>query len=229
MKPLFLFRPEPGWSVSAQTARDMGLEVRGAPLFTIEPVEWEVPSPGDFDGILAGSANVFRHGGKQLDQLTGLPVHAVGEATADAARVAGFLVGRTGRGGLQGVVDELGDRELRLLRLAGEDRVALRLPLGIEVETRVLYRAVAEHLADTDVNLLRKGGVVALHSGAAAARLSGEFDRLGLERANIDLAVIGPRVAQMAGSGWRSVHTADAPGESELLALAQALCQTPGQ
>ena len=53
-----------------------------------------------------------------------------------------------------------------------------------------------------------------------------EFDRHGLDRARVDLAVIGPRVAEMAGEGWGTVHTADAPGDSELLALAQALCKT---
>ena len=187
MKPLFLLRPEPGWSVSAETAQAMGLDVHGRPLFIIEPVAWEAPAAKDYDGLLVGSANVFRHGGKQLGKLTKLPVHAVGNTTADAARRAGFLVGRTGRGGLQNLLDELGNRKLHLLRLAG---------------------------------------VVVLHSGAAAERLKVEFDRHGLARDLVDLAVIGPRVAEMAGAGWRSVHTAEAPGDSELLALAQALCQT---
>lgn len=226
MKPLFLFRPEPGWSVSAQMARDMGLDVQGAPLFTIEPVEWEAPAPGQYDGLLVGSANIFRHGGKQLEKLTKLPVHAVGETTADAARTAGFLVGRTGRGGLQNLLDELSNRELHLLRLAGEDRVTLRLPDTIKVDTKTLYRAVPESLSDEDVALLRTGGVVALHSGAAVERLKVEFDRHEIDRTQVDLAVIGPRVAEMAGEGWRSIHIADAPGDSELLALAQALCQT---
>ncbi len=226
MKPLFLIRPEPGWSVSAETARAMGLDVHGTPLFTIEPVAWDAPDPADFDGLLVGSANTFRHGGKQLAKLTKLPVHAVGEATADAARAAGFLIGRTGRGGLQNLLDELSKRELRLLRLAGADRVTLRLPDGIRVETRTVYRAVPEGLAEEDRKLLRGGGVVALHSGAAAERLGVEFDRHKLDRARVDLAVIGPRVAELAGEGWRSVSVADAPGDSELLALAEALCQT---
>ena len=226
MKPLFLIRPEPGWSVSAETARAMGLDVHGSPLFTIEPVAWDAPDSADFDGLLVGSANTFRHGGKQLAKLTKLPVHAVGEATADAARAAGFLIGRTGRGGLQNLLDELSKRELRLLRLAGADRVTLRLPDGIRVETRTVYRAVPEGLAEEDRELLRGGGVVALHSGAAAERLGVEFDRHKLDRARVDLAVIGPRVAELAGEGWRSVSVADAPGDSELLALAEALCQT---
>ncbi len=225
---MFLLRPEPGWSVSAKTAIDMGLNVHGAPLFTIEPVVWRAQDAAQFDGLLVGSANIFRHGGKQLDRLTKLPVHAVGDATADAARSAGFLVGRTGKGGLQNLLNELGNRELHLLRLAGEERVTLRLPDTIKVTTEIVYRAVPESLTEEDITLLRSGGVVALHSGAAAERLQVEFDRHEIDRSLVDLAVIGPRVAEMAGEGWRSIHIADAPGDSELLALAQALCQTEG-
>ena len=195
-------------------------------MFTVEPVDWEVPDPEQFDGLLVGSANVFRHGGKQIDRLTKLPVHAVGDATADAARNAGFLIGRTGRGGLQSLLDELDGRELHLLRLAGEDRVTLRLPEKIRMETKIVYRAVPQSMTDDDIARLRTGGVVALHSGAAAERLQVEFDRHDMDRSQVDLAVIGPRVAEMAGEGWRSVEIADAPGDSELLALARALCQT---
>lgn len=229
MKPLFLLRPEPGWSISAQVARDMGLEVHGRPLFTIEPVDWEVPRAENYDGLLVGSANVFRHGGKGLEALTGLPAHVVGAATADAARAAGFLVGQTGRGGLQSLLDDLAGREMRLLRLAGEERVALHVPDGISVDTRILYRAVPDSLSDDDVAQLRSGGVVAVHSGAAAERFGLECERHGIERGLVDLAVIGPRVVDLAGEGWRSVSVATAPGDSELLALARALCQTGGQ
>ena len=150
----------------------------------------------------------------------------MGDATADAARNAGFLIGRTGRGGLQSLLDELDGRELHLLRLAGEDRVTLRLPEKIRMETKIVYRAVPQSMTDDDIARLRTGGVVALHSGAAAERLQVEFDRHDMDRSQVDLAVIGPRVAEMAGEGWRSVEIAEAPGDSELLALARALCQT---
>ena len=164
LKPLFLFRPEPGWSVSAQTARAMGLDVHGSPLFTIEPVPWDAPSPTDYDGILVGSANVFRHGGKKLDKLTKLPVHAVGEATADAARRAGFLVGRTGRGGLQNLLDDLDgaipSSPAELKKIPGVDGVIAdavsfsgggALPMG-EIPTKVVQlraeNLTAAELAD---------------------------------------------------------------------------------
>ncbi|WP_345725598.1 uroporphyrinogen-III synthase [Qipengyuania proteolytica] len=227
MKPLFLLRPEPGWSISAETGRAMGLDVFGGPLFEVEPAQWEAPDPDGFEGLLVGSANVFRHGGDGLEAFSRLPVHVVGQATADAARNAGFVVGQVGRGGLQSVLDALDGRELHLLRLAGEDHVILAAPEGIRIETRVVYRTVPIELADAE--RLRAGGVVALHSGAAATRFAEECDRLGLERALIDLAVIGPRVAEMAGTGWRSIHIAEAAEDTQLLALAKALCQDSPQ
>ncbi|MFA6219454.1 MAG: uroporphyrinogen-III synthase [Erythrobacter sp.] len=227
MTPLFLFRPEPGWHGTARAARAMGLTVRGAPLFTIEPVAWDVPGPQDYDGLLVGSANVLRHGGEGLEGLHGLPVLAVGEATADAARAAGFAVTLTGRGGLQPLLDDLAGCEMRLLRLAGEERVALIAPQGIAIETRVVYRAVARALPADEVQPLAAGGVVALHSAAAARHFAAECARLGIERSSIALAVIGPHVAEAAGQGWHSIHIAIAPDDSEVLALATALCQTP--
>lgn len=223
MKPLVLLRPEPGWTISAETARATGIEVAGAPLFEVEPAAWDAPPGEDFDGLLVGSANVFRHGGEALRNYTGLPVHVVGAATADAARAAGFLVGQVGRGGLQSVLDALAGRELRLLRLAGEDRVALQAPVGIAVETRTVYRAVPQPLAVQAIP--REGAVVALHSGAAARRFAEECERLDFARQTLDIVAIGPRVAEQAGSGWRSIHIADSPDDGAVLAMARALCQ----
>ncbi|MEZ5681835.1 MAG: uroporphyrinogen-III synthase [Erythrobacter sp.] len=225
MKPLFVFRPEPGWSITADMARASGLEVCGSPLSAIEAVEWEIPGPNNFDGLLIGSANVLRHAGTGLKSLDRLPVHAVGETTAEAARAAGFLVARTGRGGLQVLVDQLAGRELRLLRLAGEDRVPLTLPDGITMETLVVYRAVPQALEEAQVDALRNGGVAMLHSTTAADRLASECERLGVDRAGLDLVVIGPRVAEACGEGWNSIHTAAAPTDADMLALAESLCQ----
>jgi len=205
----------------------MDLEVHGAPLFTIEPVAWDTPDPADYDGLLVGSANVFRHGGEALAGFRSLPVHVVGGTTADAARVAGFTVGEIGHGGLQSLLDGIAGRDTRLLRLAGEERVALTVPHGIQVDTRVVYRVVPQELALDAAQLLGAGGVVALHSGAAARQFAAECDRLGVDRARVALVAIGPRVAKEAGEGWQSIHIAEAPEDGEVLALASALCQTP--
>lgn len=226
MKPLFIFRPEPGWTVTAETARASGFDVRGAPLFEIEPVDWKRPDPADYDGLLIGSANVFRHGGEQLAKLSKLPVHAVGQVTADAAGSAGFMVGRTGKGGLQALLDGFAGRNVRLLRLAGDPRLPLKVPDSVKVDTIVVYRSVPESLREEDGAALARGATVLLHSGAAAVRFREECDRLNLNRDKLDLIVIGPRVAEMAGENWGSLHVAKTPDDRALLVLAESLCKT---
>ena len=225
---MFLFRPEPGWQVTAETARGLGLTVHGQPLFTVKPERWKLPDASAYDGLLVGSSNVFRHGGDDLSALRKLPVYAVGSRTAEAAQGAGFRVAKTGRGGLQTVIDALEGRELHLLRLAGKVHVPLITPPGITFDTRVVYRAVAQELDPTCAQALRKGGVVALHSGEAARCFAAEADRLKLDRKRLAIAALGPRIVELAGEGWEAVHIAKSADDSSLLALIKALCQKPG-
>ena len=223
---LYVFRPEPGLGVTLETAAALGLDALGAPLFEIQPVPWSAPDAGDFDAILVGSSNAFRHGGHHLDRLGALPVYAVGEATAESAREKGFLVTKTGRGGLQKLLDEIAGREIRFLRLAGEQRIDLVAPAGITIETRVVYRTEPLELPEEMAAGMRKdGGIALLHSGEAARRLREECERLDIDRGTITIAALGPRIADLAGEGWQSVHTAARPLDAELLVLAQALCQ----
>ena len=225
-RPLFVFRPEPGLRVTLQTAQAAGFDAYGCPLFKVEPVEWSAPDRKDYDALLVGSSNVFRHGGAGLDKLAGLPVYAVGEATAEGAREKGFMVTKTGKGGLQNVLDDIAGRELHFLRLAGEKMIDLDRPKGIEIDTRVVYRTRALQMSPSVSKMLREeGGVALLHSGEAAGRLIEECDRLGIDRKAITVAALGPRIAGMAGKGWQAVHTAPQPLDAELLAMAQGLCQ----
>src|SRR5688572_25017235 len=98
MKPLVVLRAEPAASTTAARASAMGLEVRIVPLFEVAPVEWSAPKASRFDGLVLTSANAVRHGGPQLAALKRLPVHAVGAATAAAAREAGFTIASIGGG-----------------------------------------------------------------------------------------------------------------------------------
>lgn len=224
--PLFVFRPEPGLGVTLETAAALGLDAHGCPLFVVEPVAWNAPPAGDYDGLLVGSSNVFRHGGKHLEKLATLPVYAVGEATAEGAREKGFIVSRTGRGGLQKLIEGLKGRELKLLRLAGKAMVELAPPGGIEIDTRVVYRTRPLKLTPDVARSMRKeGGVALLHSGEAAKRLAEECERMDIDRGRIAVAALAPRIAEMAGKGWQAVHTAPQPLDAELLALAKGLCQ----
>lgn len=220
---LLALRPEPGLAATLERAGAMGLAITGHALSEIRAVAWDCPDPAGIDGLLIGSANAILHGGPHLAQLREKPVYAVGEATAAAARAAGFAIAMTGSGGLQGVLDAIA-APCHLLRIAGEEHVPLTPPTGVTFAEVIAYRSVALPL-DPAAALLGSGkALVLLHSAATARHFAAECDRLGLARAAIALAALGPRIAAAAGEGWGAVHTAATPDEGALLQLAFDLC-----
>jgi uroporphyrinogen-III synthase len=224
MTPLIVIRPQPGADATVTAARDLGLAPRAFPLFDIVPTAWEAPDPAGIDGLLIGSANAVRHAGAALARFRGKPVHAVGQATAAAARAAGLTVAAAGRGGLGGVLAAIPGQP-RLLRLAGREHVDLTVPPGIVLVERIVYASEPRPVPPELAVLLRAPAVVLLHSAIAAAHFAAECDRLGIERANIALVTIGPRVTAACGTGWAVVATAAAPDDAALLAQARHLCQ----
>jgi uroporphyrinogen-III synthase len=186
-------------------------------LFGIEPLAWTAPEAGGFDGLLLTSANAVIHGGNDLASLRGLPVYAVGEATAEATREAGFDIASTGEAGVDRLLGSI-EPDLRLLHLCGEDR---REPDGARqrISPVVVYRSMPVHAPDLS---LAEGGVVLVHSPRAAKRLS----ELVPARQSITVAAISSAAAESVGDGWQGVEVADAPSDEALLALAARLCNT---
>ncbi len=215
MKPLIIVRPEPGATSTAEQARAMGLEARTIPLFAIAPLAWTAPDPDQFDAIVMTSANAARHGGAGLERLKDLPVHAVGAATAAAARAAGFTVVAVGEGGAAAI--DL-PRDRRLLHLAGRDHLPISGATTIPVyEARAIANpAGLDELGES---------VVAVHSPRAGHRLA----ELVTSRSRISIAAISPAVAEACGAGWKRVHAAPHPTDAALLALAARLCESPGR
>lgn len=221
---LLALRPEPGLTATLDKARGLGLAIDGLALSEIQPVAWECPNPAAFDGLLIGSANAFLHGGANLSLLTEKPVYAVGKATADAARAAGFTVAMTGSGGLQGVLDAIPE-PCHLLRIAGEEHIPLTAPRGVSFTEVIAYRSVALPL-DPVAPLLAAGkALVLLHSAATARHFAQECDRLAIARERVTLLALGPRIASAAGTGWAAIRTAPRPDEAALLAMACELCK----
>lgn len=216
-------RPEPGLAATMAAGEALGLNMIGYPLFEVVPRAWECPDPASIDGLLIGSANAIRHGGKQLDRLTEKPVHAVGETTAVAAREAGFTIASVGAGGLQNVLDSI-PAPARLLRIAGAEHVALTPPHRVEVTTVIAYESLPQELPDPLRPLHDLGLTVVLHSAAAARQFDRESRRLALQRGRITLAVIGPRVVEAAGSGWQAIHVSPAPSDQALLEMVREMC-----
>jgi len=218
MRRLIVLRPEPGASETVRRAEAMGLSAAPLPLFAIEPLNWTVPDPAQFDALLLTSANAVRQSGDGLKRFRCMPTHAVGGTTAEAARAAGLSVATTGSRGVEQVLGAL-PHGLRLLHLCGEHR---RHPTDAlqSITAVAVYRSQA--IPGPDLACL-SDAVVAVHSPRAAARLSGLV--AGEARPGIRIAAISSAAADAAGDGWECVEIAGAPNDTELLALAARLCE----
>jgi uroporphyrinogen-III synthase len=212
---VLVLRPEPGASETLFRARERGLDAVAIPLFEVEPVDWQTPNPELFDGLLLTSANAVRRAGNQLRGLRSLDVYAVGEATADAARRAGFEIAVTGTSGVEQLLGSISP-DLKLLHLCGEERKE-----GAGAPQRITPIAVYRSKAVEEPDLTSAQGIVALvHSPRAARR----FAELAVDRRSISIAAISQAAAEAAGSGWRKVAVATQPTDDALLALAAGLC-----
>ena len=222
---VFAIRPEPGLTSTITAGAAKGIPIIGHALSRIEPRGWTLPDLDRIDGLLIGSANAVRHAGKKLEALKGLPVLAVGKTTAQVAEEAGFTVEKTGSGGLQQLLDGLALQPRHLLRLAGEEHVALVWPAQINLTSRIVYRAQAAAMTEDFAKFLRSDAIVLLHSASAAEHFAAECNRMEVARGNISLAALGPRILKPVGHGWRTKRAAERPEESALLALVQDLWQ----
>ena len=219
MRRVLILRPEPGASATAVGARERGLNPIVVPLFAVKAVEWQARDPASFDALLLTSANAVRFGGEQLAALRGLPLHAVGMATAEAARDAGFTIASTGESGIDRLLGSI-EPGLRLLHLCGEHR---RVPDGSRqvITPLVVYRAnpIAADLSGAT------GSVALVHSPRAGERFAALIDKAGIARASIAIAAISSAAAETVSQGWAAVESADGPSDHALLALAEQLCK----
>lgn len=217
-RPLAVLRPEPGNAATATRIAARGYRAIRLPLFRVEPVAWDAPAAASFDALILTSANAVRHAGAQLASYSPLPVHAVGETTAAAARDAGFVVASVGGGDARTLL--AGARAAgvrRALLLGGRDRAG-----GgddpIQAAVRVVY--ASEAIENIDVKVLI-GSVALVHSPRAAARLAALMPPG--RRPDIAVAAISAAAADRLGPGWRAVAVADRPDDRATIEAAARL------
>jgi len=218
MRRVLVLRPEPGASATAQRAREHGLDALAVPLFEVGPVAWSAPDAAGFHGLLLTSAHAVRHGGEQLGRLRGLSVYAVGEATADAARAAGFGIAAVGDAGVERLLASIAP-DLKLLHLCGADRHEPRQATQ-EITPVTVYQSTPIEAPDLST---ASGSIALIHSPRAGRR----FAELVRDKGSIAVVAISDTAADAAGSGWQSTHVADEPSDEALLALAARLCNNP--
>lgn len=194
-----IVRSEPGASAFVGRLAAEGLPAIACPVTTIHPIDCALAVPGTAQGVAFTSVNAVRYyagrGGR-----TDLPAYAVGNATAKAARTAGFAIVHSADSDVRGLALLIAERcrpsrgELvypAAREVAGDLAQALESK-GFEVLQAALYEARgAETLPEPAANALhtRTAKTLALFS----VRNSLEFARLilaaGLEDALSALSV----------------------------------------
>jgi uroporphyrinogen-III synthase len=149
-------RPQPDCETTAEALRGRGFEVLLAPMLRFEPVAFTDDVEIDYGAVIATSANALRAIEPQLaaSRLLELPLFAVGEHTASAARKAGFRKVLSAKGDAAGlrelVLESVRAKALKktavLLYLAGAD-LARDLTgelgeRGFSVVTQTTYRMI---------------------------------------------------------------------------------------
>jgi uroporphyrinogen-III synthase len=122
-----------------------------APLFAVEPLAGVLADglAAGVDAVVATSANAIRNAPRDLAALAGLPMFAVGSATAEAARTAGFAAVHAGAGdgaALAALAAESLRPGARLLYLAGSprrDEALAALSARFAVTVAETYRTIA--------------------------------------------------------------------------------------
>ena len=237
-------RPQPDDEATAVALRARGFEVLKAPMLRFEPVAFQNDTDAAYGAVIVTSANALRGIEPHLEnsRLLALPLFAVGERTADAARDAGFEKVISADGDAAGLRDcvlaSVKTKELKkaspLLYLAGAD-LARDLAgelgeRGITVVTHTTYRmapvsslpreicdAFAAHRIEAVLHYSRRSARAFLQ----AARAGGvEISALAIPQCCISAQV----ATVVRDAGATQVVVAATPDENALLeALDRAL------
>ncbi|MER8441403.1 uroporphyrinogen-III synthase [Mesorhizobium sp. M1312] len=236
MRRVLVTRPEPGASRTAQRLEDQGFEPILLPL--TETVALPIDADGVADtaaAVAVTSANAVRYAPKEIiAALAGLPCHAVGRRTAEAARAAGVLSVSEGPGDAEALADSLagGYAGQTIVYLCGRVRFSgfeQRLQAaGVHVRAVETYDTVALDYSDEAV-LARLFGLpveaVLLYSANAATAmqaLAGRPALLGVFDRTVFFALSGRIAAALDDVAGDRIRIAPEPSEDALLRLLRA-------
>jgi uroporphyrinogen-III synthase len=227
---ILVTRPEPEASATVARLAALGRPALAAPLLTIEGVPARLPPARAVQAVILGSINAVRHLPKRFRAL---PLLAVGDATAEVARAAGFAHVESAAGDARDLAALANARLdpggapllLATARGAGGPLAADLRTRGFRVLRRVTYwakplpvlpEAAAEALAGGRM------GHVLFFSGSAA-RVFGRVARarrLTHTLGGVTALAISPAAAAIiAPLGFGAVLTAARPDQDSLLAL----------
>jgi len=219
---VWITRAEPGAARTAARLRDIGLEPIIAPLLAIENLTPPVPDLAPFTALAFTSINGVT-AFAALTRERNRPVFAVGDATAQAARDAGFAHVRSASGDLHTlarlIASELNDASVLVPQAetpAGDFDAALAAASArnVSIQPLIVYRA-----RRTSAAMPATFDAILIHS-PRAANVVAEQDIARLSHAVT--ACISPAAAAPLVALGLTPAVAETPDEASLLAILKA-------
>ena len=229
-RQVLVTRPADGAERTAMALRGRGFTPIVAPLLEIAPAAAILPDPAMLQAILATSSHALP---TLRAALRTLPLLAVGDTTAAAARAAGHTNVTSAAGDAQALAHLVAQRcnpaygTLLLVSGAGQGSPlaeALRIS-GFDVLHRIVYAAHQVTTLPTPASLaLRSGALYAatFFSAETARAFAALAESAGLRDTVapvVALAIGRAAAAALAVLPWRCVRVASRPTQDELLAL----------
>lgn len=229
---VLITRPAEDAEPLARLLRTDGIAAMIEPLLEIRVLAGPPPALAGVQALLITSANGIRAFAARSSER-GVPVFAVGDASAAAARDAGFARIESAAGDVDALArlvrSRLDPRQGALLHIAAAEVAgALGQTLGdagFTYHRAVLYRAkTVDRLSQPTRAALAHGRIAAvlLYSPRTAAALVRLVREAGLIEhcANVHALCLSAAVARAAQAlRWRCVHIAEKPEQDALIAL----------
>ncbi|WP_051332452.1 uroporphyrinogen-III synthase [Cucumibacter marinus] len=229
---LLITRPSPGAEKTAARLEAMGHKAIVSPMLRYVPLEPVLPAPESFDGLVVTSANALRAFALDpvWEEWRNLPLHAVGDATADTAIALGATRVDSAGGDADALAAMLRKTPGRRLfyPCAAEpaaDIAGLLAPAGHKVTALPVYEM-------RRMNRLTPNAEIALGAGSIDAALvysRRTAEALGDALADLRvrdltcLCISAVTAEALTARGQKRCYASTAPNETGMLALVNAL------
>ena len=221
MRPIrrvWITRAQPGAARTAARLTALGFQPLVAPLLTIRPLSEALKAAPDFATVAAlafTSPNGVAAFAALTPALRDRPVFAVGDATAEAAREAGFKNARSAAGDIYALARLIAATPLDGLILApGAREPAGDLPAllpGHDIRRLPVYAA-----EETGVAAPADFDAILLHS-PRAARAFASIAKPEIAANCLAVCISTAAAAPLAALSFAEIRTADAPDETSIL------------
>ena len=231
---ILVTRPEPDATETAGRLAALGIEPVKLPLLQFVVLQTSLPDPKGFAAMAVTSANALRALDRRgvLSRYLGLPLHAVGDRTAAAARDLGFTEVSSAAGAFADLVEQLAHSRFSgpvfypTGREISGDLARSLAPFGKMVIGAPVYAMVPVEAVDPEiVGQLRDGAISA--ALIYSRRTAETFVRLlspqlvAADRARVGMLCLSEAVAApLIDAHFVRIALADHPSEEAMMGLA---------